>query len=65
MLRKNVTMIVVLSIALGTLIGSVQAAPPDPDKPLKAITIPTATCPYADVYETAGGGTRDRGTMAV
>jgi uncharacterized repeat protein (TIGR01451 family) len=58
MLRKNVTMIVVLSIVLGTLIGSAQAAPPDPEKPL-IVTLPTDTCPYADPYEDDGGGTRD------
>ncbi|MCP4542817.1 MAG: DUF11 domain-containing protein [Chloroflexi bacterium] len=59
MLRKTVTMIVVLSVALGTLVGSVMAAPPDPDKLLKVPTVTTATCPYADPYENTGGGTRD------
>ncbi len=50
MLKKNVSMIVVLTIALGTLLGSVQAAPPDPEKPLIR-TFPTAPCPDGDAYE--------------
>ena len=59
MLGKNVNMIVVLSIVLGTLVGSAQAAPPDPAKPLEVITLTSTTCPYADEYEDDGGGTRD------
>ena len=59
MLRKNVTMIVVLSIVLGALVGSAQAAPPDPAKPLEMTSPNSDPCPPPDEYEDDGGGTRD------